>query len=249
MVKKYMSCVILFFLACLTLLTGAGFADGYVVDEAGLFEDIGAIEAKLAELEAMLGYPAYIVTTDIEYGQNPFDAANLLLMDRVGKNQNGVMLAINMASRDITFTTSGPKLQADAMSDDEIHALREDVGAKFTAGEYDAAAMLYCDRVRRALGGNYLSGMDMLIAGISSLLGAGGYGAAQYARYHPRNRKKPFPMSSNVAVALSESTDTLIDTREIVTVIPKNKSGGSGGGGSTSRNTGGGSFRGSSGKF
>lgn len=227
------------------------FANGYVVDDANIFSDPDELDQKMTELTEILGYPVYIVTTRQAYSTDPLSAADYLLMERVGVNKNGVMLAINMASRDVTFTTSGPDLQSDNLHDDDIDVIYEAVRDKLSLGDYDSAALVYYEKVRRILGGNYLSFFDMVIAGIASLLGVGGYSASQYAKYNPKAKRKAFALYQNARVNIAGGGDRLIDTREIVTNIPKvsNKSKGFGGGGGHSHRTGGGSFRGRSGKF
>lgn len=227
------------------------FANGFVTDGANIFSDPNGLDQKMSELTEMLGYPVYIVTSRQAYSTDALSAADYLLMERVGANNNGVMLAINMASRDVTFTSSGPDLQSDNLSDDDIDIIYEAVRNKLTSGDYDGAALVYYEKVRRVLAGNYLSFFDMIIAGIVSLLGVGGYSASQYAKYNPRAKRKVFALYQNARVNIAGGGDRLIDTREIVTTIPKvsNKSSGFGSGGGRSHSTGGGSFRGRSGKF
>ncbi len=246
MVKK----TVLFSVLIVFLLALPGFAERHVFDDAGVFENPDLLEAKLDELEDILGYPSYIITTDVRFDTDAKTATNLLLMDKVGKNQNGTMFTINMASRDYQFSSSGPDLQTDKLSDREIGKMIDGLGKKLKDGDFDGAGMFYYEKLRRVLDGNYLSFFDMVIAAIASLLGVGGYSAKQLVTYKRKARVVPFPVVTNSVLNLAPYNDVMTKTWETVVLIQTNNDNNSGGGGSSySNSSGGGSFRGGGGKF
>ncbi len=245
MVKK----VMLFCLLAVFLLALPGFAERHVYDEAGLFENPDLLEEKLDELEDMLGYPSYIITTDVPFDTDARTATNLLLMDKVGKNQNGTMFTINIASRDYQFSSSGPDLQIDKLTDRDVGKMIKGLGKKLKNEDFDGAGMFYYEQLRRTLGGNYLSFFDMIIAAIAALLGVGGYSAKQLFTYKRKARVVPFPVVTNSVLDLQPYQDVMTRTWETVTVIESNNNSGSGGGSSYSNSSGGGSFRGGGGTF
>ncbi len=245
MVKK----TIVFGLLIVFLLAVPGFAERHVFDDAGLFENPELLESKLNQLEAMLGYPSYIITTDVPFDTDPQTATNLLLMDKVGKNQNGTMFTVNIASRKYHFSTSGPDLQTDKLSDRDIEKMIDGLGKKLKDGDFDGAGMFYYNKLRRVLGGNYLSFFDMVITAVAALLGVGGYSAKQLLTYKRKARVVPFPVVANSIVKLVPHEDVMTKTWETVTVVQSSNNSGSGGGSSYSSSSGGGSFRGGGGSF
>ncbi len=245
MVKK----TILFSTLLILLLTLPSFAAGHVRDDAGLFDNVELLEKKLTELEERLGYPSYIYTTNQPFSEDAQTATNLLLMDKVGKNQNGTMFTINMATRDYQFSTSGPDLQIDKLSDRDIQKMIDGLGDRLKKGDFDGAGMFYYEHLRRSLAGNYISFFDMIIAALAALFGVGGYSGKQLFTYKRKARVKPFPITENSVTNYEPITDQLIDTFETVTVIKSSSSSGGSGGSSFSNSSGGGSFRGGGGKF
>ncbi len=245
MVKK----TILFSTLLILLLTLPSFAAGHVRDDAGLFEDVELLEKKLTELEERLGYPSYIYTTNQPFDTDAQTATNLLLMDKVGKNQNGTIFTINMATRDYQFSSSGPDLQTEQLSDEDIQSMIDGLGERLKDGDFDGAGMFYYEKLRRSLGGNYISFFDMVLAGLASLFGIGGYSGKQLITYKRKARVKPFPLTENSIANYLPHSDDLIDTFETVTVIKSDDSKSSGSGSSFSNSSGGGSFRGGGGKF
>ncbi len=244
MVKK----ITLLTLVLALLLVIPSFAVRHVEDDAAVFENVAELEEKLTELEDVLGYPSFIITTDQPFDQDAGTATDLLLMDRVGRNENGTIFTINMATRDFQFSTSGPDLQVEQISDDDIESIIDGLGDRLKDGDFDGAGIFYYERLRRILGGNYISFVDMVIAAVASLLGVGSYGGAQALRYKRKARVKPFPINENAVAQYVPNSDVLIDSWETVTVI-SNDDDSSGGGSSFSRSSGGGSFRGGGGKF
>lgn len=226
------------------------FAVRHVEDNADVFDNDAELEQKLTELEDMLGYPSFIITTDQPFDQDAGTATDLLLMERVGRNNNGTIFTINMATRDFQFSTSGPDLQIEQISDDDIEGIIDGLGDRLKDGDFDGAGLFYYERLRRALGGNYISFFDMMVAAIASLFGAGSYGSTQLLRYKRKARVKPFPINQNAVAQYVPNSDVLIDSWETVAIISANINNNSSGGGSSfSRSSGGGSFRGGGGKF
>lgn len=245
MVKKVL------LLLCLSLLfLPMSFASSYVQDDANVFKDPQKIEQELAELSEQLGYPVYIVTTNESYTDTPLRAAAFLLSARVGNNQNGVMLAINFASRDVTLTTSGPDLQEDDISYDKLISIREGIGSRLSDQNYDQAASYYHDQIKKTLGGNYLSIFDFIIAFGSSLVVSIGNVLRGKHKYKPKMKPRHYSVISGAISDRVQDKNVLLDTKTLVRTIPRSNGprGGSGSGGG-SYTAGGGSFRGSSGKF
>ncbi len=240
MVKK----ICLMISLCLSLSLCV-FADTYLVDDADLFTNDVKIEKELKSISEKYDIPVYLVTTDKEFDMDALSATDYLLADRVGFNNNGMMMSINMASRDITFTTSGKDLDAKTISDSKIIEIRKTAGNYLSNGNYDEAANYYCKAVSDVLRGNYLSLFDALIAFGASLFGVGSYGVYQKKKYNPKPKRKEFLVVQNAVCDFKINADQFVSERTVVTVKPKTTTSSS----STSHTTGGGSFRGSSGKF
>ncbi len=239
MMKK----TILFSILVILLLILPSFAEGHVRDDAGLFDNVELLEQKLTELEEILGYPSYIYTTNQPFAEDAQTATNLLLMDKVGKNQNGTMFTINMATRDYQFSTSGPDLQIDKLSDADIQNMISGLGSRLKDGDFDGAGMFYCKQLRRSLDENYISpaettantrngtifstnfvkiinNIEMILKlSFYALLITIGYNSNAISGYKYEPRPKPILFNENVSVDYAPKVKELIDTFETVSVV------------------------------
>ncbi len=239
MIKK----TILFSALVILLLTLPSFAAGHVRDDAGLFDNVELLEQKLTELEEILGYPSYIYTTNQPFAEDAQTATNLLLMDKVGKNQNGTIFTINMATRDYQFSTSGPDLQIDKLSDADIKKMIDGLGKCLKNGDFDGAGIFYCKQLRLSLDDNYISTSEttadtsvatifntsfakiinnieeILHIAFYALILAFGYNSDVFTGYEYSPKPKPYLYSENVDVDYAPKVKELIDTIETVTVV------------------------------
>lgn len=239
MVKK-----IALILSVILSLSLVAFADNHLVDDAGIFSNDAEIESRLSALSSKHDIPIYLVTTDKYYDSDVRTASDYMLADRVGFNNDGMLLSINMASRDIYFTVSGRMMDESNISESQIREVHESVGKYLSKGKYDEGAEHYCDVISDILRGNYLSLMDALIAFGTSLFGVGGYGLYQHKKYNPTPRRKEYLVASGAVCNFVNIDDRFISERTVVTAKASSSSSSS-----SSHTTGGGSFRGGGSKF
>ncbi len=225
------------------------YAENHLQDDADIFKNDSKIEAELRAVSEKYQIPIYLVTTAEYYSYDPMTATDYLLIDRVGINNNGILLSINMASRDIYITSSGPDVKEDVINDQQLESIYQGVGSHLSRGDYDEGAIYYTQELDKALRGNYISLKDMLMSLLASLFGAGSYGLFQYKKYKPSPQRKRGLIFANADWDLATDEDRIINSRSYLIALPRQTS--SGGSGSTisTHTTGGGTFRGGGGKF
>ncbi|MBQ0070713.1 MAG: TPM domain-containing protein [Spirochaetales bacterium] len=133
-------------------------ASGLIVDEAGLLsnEEYNTLSENLAYYSGEVGYPIMVATVTHVKGKNTVDDSDLLLEDYVGINGDGVMLYVNMGSREWNITTSGAAIRE--LNDRSLSRLENVFLSDLSAGNYleafdsfGAAARTYALNARRGL--------------------------------------------------------------------------------------------------
>lgn len=242
MVKKTLVWIVLL------LLLGAPLVLAQTLDDAaGIFENPTQVEQLLKDYETKLGFPIFIVTTRDRAGMSVQTFADTQLVERVGPNQNGAVLIVDMATRDMYISVSGDAFDESKVKESQLTKIIDQVASALSAGDYDKAAATFAKGVQSAVEGNKLTLLDYLLS-----LGAGsasslGFVGAQKRKYRRKPIPKPFALLQNANLVMAATQDQLIDTSRQVTRIPKADSGG----GKSSRHSGpgGGSFRGGGKKF
>ncbi|MBO0451050.1 TPM domain-containing protein [Candidatus Enterococcus murrayae] len=203
----------------------------------------------------------FIVTTDSNT-EKPRKFANEQLMSRVGKNNNGALLLLDMNQRKIYLSTSGNMI--DYVTDKRRDKLLDDVTAAMKDGNYYQATLNYLTNAKEFVdagvpGGSYrkdektgkityyksITPVEMAISLVAALAAAVGFFLFVRLRYQLKTGNYHYPYRQNAQLDLTERQDQLINSFVTTRRIPKpsnNNSGG--GGGSTTNSSGGGTFGG-----
>jgi uncharacterized protein len=257
---------LLFLLGGLFFGTVTGFAaENTVTDDAGLFtqEEIQNLSAQADQLNEKIKGEVFIATTnnridDIEYTTDRF------LADRIGNDQNGSALMIDMGNRDFHVSTSGNMI--DYITDSRLDDLLDNVYDQMAAGNYYQAAQVYLENAASYVeagvpGGHYRVdretgkityykvltpleiGISLLVAAVASIA----FFIIIKSRYQLKMRGYKYPYQEKSSIKLTHKEDRLVNTFVTTRRIPrppKNNGGGGFGGGSTTHSSGGGTFGG-----
>lgn len=260
----------LWFLTCFVLLFGFSVqsyaAEDSIDDQAGLFtsEQVDRLKEMIAPIEAKTKARIFVVTnTDNEIDSTRF--ADYYMLDRIGKDQNGVTFYIDMKQRKSVISTSGNMI--DYLTDKRNSQMQDNIGASLTNRNYMEAAQTFLEDTSRFFdqgvpGGHYrvdtetgkitrykvLTTTEILIALIASVILSGIFFAISVSKYQLKFGTYSYPFREKATLHLTSKNDRLINSFVTTRRIPRNNSngGGSGGGGSSTHSTGRGTFGGSS---
>lgn len=262
---------LLLFLLCLfpTLARGA---ESSLTDDAALLtsSEQQTVTQQLKAFQTKTKMPLFIVTSSGELPSDSDEARDHVdeaLADKIGYNQNGAMLWIDMTQRKIYLSTSGDVIYyfTDKHVDDTIKA----VSSQLTDGHYAAGmeafvshAKTYYDeglseknfQVDEVTGKitryKKITVLEGALAFLIAALCTGAFLFFVKRRYSLKDTGYRYPYRQNGQLQLTEKEDRLVNsfitTRRIIR--PQGK--GPGGGGSTTHtSSGGGNFGGGSGGF
>ncbi len=250
-------------LICLVLLgPSTSFAAiGEVNDQAGIMDETtkANLQAKISSIEADYGVPVIIYTTDEDLNTSARNRADTLLYNYVGKDNSGLLLYINMQTRDYYFTLSGRVLRM--IDDDRQGFIDRQLVSYLKASDYNGAVKTFLDKASTYIEGGEISGnvlkdenslspMDYGIAGL------GGLGSFLFSFFGLKSSNSPAPsklsylLMDNSNFAYTNSSDKFLTSYTTSKHIPRPISSGSGRSTTTThKGPGGGSFSGRGGKF
>lgn len=234
-----------------------------VNDEVGLFtaEEINAMNQTASEINQEIKGEIFVVTTT-KNSESPETFADNYLRDRVGNDNNGAVLLLDMSQREIYISTSGN--MSDYLTDSRIDSILDSVYDQMVDENYGAAALNYFtmaqDYITKGVpGGHYrvdretgkitrykvLTSFEIFIALTIALISAGAFFIFIKSRYQLKSGTYTYPFKEKSNLKLVSKEDRLVNSFVTTRRIPKppTNSGG-GGGGSTTHSSGGGTFGG-----
>ncbi|MCB5955309.1 TPM domain-containing protein [Enterococcus sp. CWB-B31] len=235
-----------------------------VDDQAGLLtaEQIQQLNKAAEEIETKAKASVFIVTNTTNTDDST-RFADLYMMDRIGKNENGITFYIDMNNRKFIISTSGNMI--DYMTDSRIENTLDDIEPYMIDGNYFQAAQSFLKNVSRYVDagvpkGHYridsetgkityyktLTITEIIIAVAAALVITGIFVGIAVSRYRLKFDSYNYPYREKSALQLTSKEDRLTNSFVTQRRIPKSNggSGGSSGGGSTTHSTGGGTFGG-----
>lgn len=238
-----------------------------VEDQIGLFteEEIAALNTAIDSVDEQFKGSMYIVTTnssidDIEEYTDDY------LRDKVGNNNNGTVLAIDMRQRQFHISTSGNMI--DYLTDKRRDEVLDEIQSAMAAGNYSAAANTYVTNISQYIEAGipdrqYQVDRDTgkityyksitLLEGVIAVAIAAILGLAFFfvtlSRYQLRMGGYKYPYREKANLELTDQNHRLVNSFVTTRRIPRNNGGGGGGGfggggGSTTHSSGGGTFGG-----
>ncbi|MBS7576603.1 MULTISPECIES: TPM domain-containing protein [unclassified Enterococcus] len=248
-------------LLSLTFAAKASAAEVGIQDDASLIDD--SVEAELLEkmtTEAELLHSGiYILTTYDATDDNQTYSDNYLA-SKVGYNNNGIVLVINMNIRNMHISTSG--LMIDFWTQSRLNTTLDEIQEDLKASQYDAAVTLFTERVSKYRkegipGKSYhisangklviqkaISLTEATIAALIGLIASGAFFITTRLKYQLKLGNYHYDYQENSHIKLIENNDQLIRSFVTTRVIPKPPSNNGGGFGGGTHSTGGGSFGG-----
>lgn len=238
-------------------------ADDSIDDQASLLtsEEVLQLKEAIRSIEAKTKARIFIVTnTDNDLDSTRF--ADYYMLDRIGKNQNGVTFYIDMNQRKFIISTSGNMI--DYLDDKRIENTLDDIEPSMKNGNYFQAAQSFLENTsdyfdQGVSGGHYrvdtetgkitrykaLTTTEMIISFVAAIVLSGIFFAVSISKYQLKFGTYKYPFREKSSLDLTRRNDTLINSFVTTRRIPRNNSnGGSGGGGSSTHSTGGGTFGG-----
>uniref|UniRef100_UPI00403F1650 TPM domain-containing protein n=1 Tax=Candidatus Enterococcus willemsii TaxID=1857215 RepID=UPI00403F1650 len=237
-----------------------------VTDEAGLFTeaDIQEFNQLASELNSKIKGEVFIVTSDTN-NREPRDYADDLLRERVGNDNNGSLLLLDMNQREIYITTSGNMI--DYLNDKRIESLLDDVYDGMSTNNFSQAAKNYLIGASRFVDDGVpkdhyrideetgkityykvLTPFEITLALIGAAVISLIFFFIIKSKYQLKMGTYRYPYQEKSSLQLSTKQDRLINSFVTTRRIPKpsSSSGGGrgGGGGSTTHSSGGGTFGG-----
>ncbi|MBO0473186.1 hypothetical protein IGL98_001521 [Enterococcus sp. DIV0840] len=239
-------------------------ADDSINDQASLFttEEITQLNEAIIPIEAKAKARVFIVTNN----DNDMDStrfADYYMLDRIGKNQNGITFYIDMNQRKFIISTSGNMI--DYMTDKRIDQTLDDIEPSMKNGNYFQAAQSFLKNTsyyfdQGVPGGHYrvdtatgkvtrykaLTTTEIIIALVAAVVLSGIFFVISISKYQLKFGTYKYPFREKSTLNLTRRNDILINSFVTTRRIPRNNSngGGSGGGGSSTHSTGGGTFGG-----
>ena len=248
-----------------TTVTGVA-AENTVTDNAGLFtpSEIQSLSEQADKLNEKIKGEVFIATTnneidDIEYTTDRF------LADRIGNDQNGSALMIDMGNRNFHVSTSGNMI--DYITNSRREDMLDNIYDQMAAGNYYQAARVYLENAASYVeagvpGGHYQVdretgkityykvltpleiGLSLLVAAVISIA----FFIIVKSKYQLKMGGYKYPYQEKSSIKLTQKEDRLVNsfvTTRRIPRPPKNNGGGGGfGGGSTTHSSGGGTFGG-----
>lgn len=203
----------------------------------------------------------FILTTNTN-SEEPREFADMQLMDRVGKDNNGALLLLDMNQREIYLSTSGNMI--DYINNKRRDKLLDDVEAAMRDGDYYQASANYLFNAKDFVdagvpGGSYrvdektgkitryksIRPFEFIIGLVVAAVAAIAFFVSVRLRYQLKTGTYRYPYRQNAQLDLTERQDQLVNSFVTTRRIPKpSNNNGGGGGGSSTHSTGGGTFGG-----
>lgn len=202
----------------------------------------------------------FILTTNTNT-EEPREFANTQLKARVGKDNNGALLLLDMNQREIYLSTSGNMI--DYVTDKRRDRLLDDVEAAMKDGNYYQASADYLSNAKDFVDDGVPSGsyridektgkvtyyksitpLEFTIGLIVAAVAAIGFFISVRLRYQLKTGTYRYPYRQNAQLDLIERQDQLVNSFVTTRRIPKPSNNSGGGGGSTTNSSGGGTFGG-----
>lgn len=241
-------------------------AQDSIDDQASLFtsEEVAQLKETIAPIEAKAKARIFIVTNN----DNDMDStrfADYYMLDRIGKNKNGITFYLDMNQRKFIISTSGNMI--DYLTDKRIDQSLDAIEPSMIAGNYFQAAQTFLEKTsyyfdQGVPGGHYrvdtengkitryksLTTTEIVIAFIAALVLSGIFFVVNISKYQLKFGTYKYPFREKSNLNLTRRNDVLVNSFVTTRRIPRNNSsgggGGGGGGGSSTHSTGGGTFGG-----
>lgn len=248
-------------LLCLCFASKVSAADVGIQDDANLIEDdheTELLEKMTAEAE-MMHSGIYILTTNDTTDDNQTYSDNYLA-SKVGYNNNGIVLVINMNIRNMHISTSG--LMIDFWTKSRLNTTLDEIQEHLTNSQYDSAVGIFVNRIAEYRedgipGKSYtitasgdlvikksISLTEAIIATLVSMIAGGAFFITTRLKYQLKFGNYHYDYQENSQIEPIDNNDKLIRSFVTTRVIPKPPSNNGGGFGGGTHNTGGGSFGG-----
>ena len=241
-------------------------ADNVTVDDqSGLFtpEEVTELNQLAQEINQKIKGEVFIVTTNSNTS-SPETFADNYLRERIGNDQNGAVLLLDMGQREIYLSTSGNMI--DYITDKRLNTILDEIYNAMSASDYGLAGRIFLTRSLEYVEagvpkGQYrndrdtgkityykvLTPFEALLSLLFALLISGVFFLVIKSRYQLKMGTYKYPFLEKANFSVGEKDDKLIHSFVTTRRIPKpssNDGGGSGGGGSTTHSSGGGTFGG-----
>lgn len=239
-------------------------AEDSVDDQASLFtsEEIAQLKEEIQPLETKTKARVFIVTNE----DNDLDStrfADYYMLDRIGKDNNGVTFFLDMNQRKFIISTSGNMI--DYLNDKRIENTLDDIEPSMIDGNYFQAAQKFLKNTNYYFdqgisGGHYrvdtetgkitrynsLTTTEIFVALVAAIILSGIFFVVSVSKYQLKFGTYKYPFREKSSLNLTRRNDILINSFVTTRRIPRNNSsgGGSGSGGSSTHSTGGGTFGG-----
>lgn len=243
-----------------------------VIDDADLFteEEIQELTSLAATLNEQIKGEVFIYTNNENYSSAETFTDDFL-RDKIGNDNNGAVLMINMTYRDYFFSTSGNMI--DYLTERRLDEIEERVVNGLSSGDYFSGARAFLTlsseyveegvpsghyRIDRDTGKityyKVLTPLEITLALIAAAIISLIVFFVIKSRYQLKSGGYRYPYTQKSALKISQKEDRLTNSFVTTRRIPRNNNSGggggrSGGGGSVTRSSGGGSFGGRGGKF
>lgn len=238
--------------------------NGTVDDQSGLFtpEEVTEFNQLAQEINQKIKGEVFIVTTNRNTSA-PETFADNYLRDRIGNDQNGAVLLLDMGQREIYLSTSGNMI--DYITDERLNTMLDEIYNAMSASNYGLAGRTFLTRSLEYVEagvpkGHYridrdtgkityykvLTPFEAFLSLLFALLISGIFFLVIKSRYQLKMGTYKYPFLEKANFNVGEKEDKLIHSFVTTRRIPKPSSGGggSGGGGSTTHSSGGGTFGG-----
>lgn len=238
-------------------------AENTVDDQANLLspEERTELSQQADTINQKIKGQVFILTTNSNT-EEPRTFANQQLMERVGKDNNGALLLLDMNQREIYLTTSGNMI--DYLTDKRIDEILDAVTTAMQEGDYYQAGATFLAKTESFVDDGVPSGsyridektgkityykaitpLELTIGVIVAAVAAIGFFFSVRLRYQLKRGTYHYPYRENAQLNLTERQDQLVNSFVTTRRIPRpsNHNGG-GGGGSTTNSSGGGTFGG-----
>lgn len=260
---KYWLLLLLLALAWAPLTASAN--STHIEDGVGLFtaEEIQSLEKKAQDLSDKIKGGVYVVTTNAN-NEEPRSFADEYLREKVGNDNNGAVLLLDMGQREVYVSTSGNMI--DYITDSRLNNMLDQITPNLSDGQYYDAATAYFDQADAYVeagvpGGHYrideetgkityyktITLMEGVIALLLAAIAAIAFFVVIKSKYQLKLGTYSYPYQENADVNLTVNENQLINSFVTTRRIPRNTnnlSGGGGGGGSSTHSSGGGTFGG-----
>ena len=255
--------LLLSFLVLLLPLKAHAAADT-VDDQANLLtqEQRTELANQAATLDQKIKGQVFILTTNTNT-EEPRTFANQQLTARVGKDNNGALLLIDMNQRQVYVSTSGTMI--DYLTDKRVDKILDAVTAAMQNENYYQAGADYLSTTKEFVDagvpkGSYridektgkityykaITPIEFAIGFVIAAAAAIAFFVSVRLRYQLKRGTYRYPYRQNAQLDLTERQDQLVNSFVTTRRIPRpsNNNGGGGGGGSTTNSSGGGTFGG-----